>query len=171
MEKATVNGKNGYALIVAIIAINLIAIFSLMAASVWETEIARNNEQELIFRANRYVRAIKKFRIKYPNNFLKDLKLLEKEKFIRKLYSDPVSDTGEWNYVFRNRRASNKTLLIVPFKLLKKYLKTFNLIGVASSSVDESYMIYRGKNRYEEWAFYYGQNINKDMPELKFINN
>jgi len=166
-----VNGRNGYALITAIVAINLLAILSLMAASTWQTEIGRDNEKELIFRANQYVRAIKKFRIKHLNTFPKDIELLKKEKFIRKLYKDPISETGEWNYVLKNRSTRKKTLLIIPAKLLKKYLKTFDLLGVASSSVDESYMVYRGKSRYEEWAFYYGQNINEDMPELKFLNN
>ena len=63
--KITVTGKEkGYALITAIIAINLFAIFSLMAASMWQTEIGRDNEKELLFRGDQYVRAIKKFRLK-----------------------------------------------------------------------------------------------------------
>ena len=98
-------------------------------------------------------------------------KILEKEKFIRKLYTDPVNESGEWNYVIKSRNSNNKALLIVTPELLSKYIKSYNLIGVSSGSLDESYMEYRGKNRYDEWAFYFGQKTNQEMPSLKFINN
>ena len=169
--KAIVNGKNGYALITAIIAINIFAVFSLMAASMWQREIGRENEKELIFRGNQYVKAIENYRKKYPNTFPKDIDLLVKEKFIRKMYKDPVNETGEWNYVMKSRNVRNKTFLIIPLEFLSKYIKSYDLIGVSSGSVDESYMEYRGKNRYDEWAFYFGQKVEQEMPNLKFINN
>jgi len=164
-------GRKGYALITAIIAINIFAIFSLMASTMWQREIGRENERELIFRGNQYVLAITNYKKKHPNTFPPDIKILEKEKFIRKLYIDPVNESGEWNYVIKSRNANNKALLIITQELLSKYLKSYNLIGVSSGSVDESYMEYRGKNRYDEWAFYFGQKIDQDMPSLKFINN
>ncbi len=137
----------------------------------WQTEIGRDNERELLFRGDQYVRAIKKFRLKYPNTFPKDIEILEKEKFIRKLYKDPVSESGEWNYVMKSRNVRNKILLVVPPELLPKYIKSYNFIGVSSGSVEESYMTYRGKNRYDEWAFYFGEKKDQEMPDLKFINN
>ncbi len=168
----TATGKSdGYALIVAIIAINMFAIFSLMAASMWQREILRENEEELIFRGEQYVRAIENFRKKYPNTFPRTLEVLEKEKFIRKLYKDPLSETGKWNYVMKSRNVRNKTLLVIPEELLTKYIKSYDLIGVSGGSVDESYREYRGKNRYDEWAFYFGEKKDQDLPELKFINN
>ncbi|MEN8222980.1 MAG: hypothetical protein ABFR36_06935 [Acidobacteriota bacterium] len=166
-----VSGKSGYALLTAIIAINIFAIFSLMASSMWQREIGRENERELIFRGNQYVKAITGFRKKHPNTFPKDIDILEKEKFIRKLYKDPVSETGEWNFVIKSRNANNKTLIIITPDLLPKYSKSYSFIGVASGSINESYMEYRGKNRYDEWAFYFGQKIEQEMPALKFINN
>jgi len=171
MGKTIAPGKSGYALITAIIAINIFAIFSLMASSMWQREIGRENEGEMIFRGNQYVRAITEYRKKHPNTFPPDVEILEKEKFIRKLYIDPVSETGEWNYVVKSRNANNKSLLVIPAELLSKYAKSYDLIGVASSSPDESYREYRGKNRYDEWAFYFGQKADQEMPALKFINN
>jgi len=171
MGKTIANGRSGYALITAIIAINIFAIFSLMASSMWQREIGRENENELIFRGNQYVRAITAYRKKHPNTFPPDIEILEKERFIRKLYRDPVNETGEWNYVIKSRNANNKALLIITSELLSKYAKSHNIIGVASGSPDESYMEYRGKNRYDEWAFYFGHKIDQEMPELKFINN
>ena len=165
------SGNKGYALITAVIAINIFAIFSLMAASMWQREIGRDNEQELIFRGGEYVRAIEQFRVKNPNTTPPNLEILEKGKFIRKLYRDPVSRSGEWNYVMKSRNAADKSLLIVPSGFLEKYIKSHDLIGVSSGSVDESYMIYRGKNRYDEWAFYIGAKTDQEMPALKFVNN
>lgn len=165
------NGKHGYALITAIIAINIFAVFSLMAAAMWQREIGRENEKELIFRGNQYVRAITEFRKKHPNTFPKDVEILEQEKLIRKLYEDPVSGTGEWNYVMKSRDNRDKTLLIVPKGLFAKYIGSYDLIGVASGSLDESYLIYRGKSRYDEWAFYFGQKTDQEMPSLKYVNN
>jgi len=166
-----VNGKYGYAIITAIIAINIFAVFSLMAASMWQREIGRENEKELIFRGNQYVRAITEFRKKHPNTFPNDIELLLSEKFIRRLYKDPVNESGKWNYVMKSRNARDKTLLIIPQELLTKYTKSYDLIGVSSGSLDESYMIYRGKNRYDEWAFYFGQKVDEEMPKLRYVNN
>ncbi len=171
MGKTIVSGRSGYALITAIIAINIFAIFSLMASSMWQREIGRENEKELIFRGNQFVRAISSYRKQHPNTFPPDIEILEKERFIRKLYSDPVNETGEWNYVIKSRNANEKTLIIITSGLLSKYSKSYDLIGVASGSPDESYMEYRGKNRYDEWAFYFGQKTDQEMPALKFINN
>jgi hypothetical protein len=50
--------REGYALLAAIIAINLFAIFVLKAHAVWETELQRDLEEELIFRGRQYVTAI-----------------------------------------------------------------------------------------------------------------
>lgn len=163
--------KSGYALIAAIIAINLIAIFSLMASSVWERVSDRDMEEELFFRANEYVKAISKFRKKNLNRYPENLEILYEKKFIRRLYKDPIGDSGEWNIVMRNKRGQNKTLLIVPADLLEKYISRANIIGVSSTAIDEGYKVYRGKSRYDEWAFYLGQKPDKDMPELKFITD
>jgi len=166
------NGKkSGYALIVAIIAINLMAVFSLMAASMWEREMNRDLEKELFFRANRYVMAIERFRKKNQNRYPESLEILYEKKFIRKLYKDPLSNTGEWNLVFRSKNPREKALLIIPSGFISKYVRSANLIGVSSTSIDDGYRVYRGKNRYDEWAFYTGQKPDKDMPELKFITD
>jgi hypothetical protein len=161
--------ENGYVLIVAIIAVNLIAVFSLMAASIWQRESEREMEAELFFRGNEYVRAITKFRRNNLNRYPENLEILYKKKFLRKLYKDPMSDSGEWNIVMKSKMSGNKKLLIVPAAMLEKYIKRAYLIGVSSTSIDEGFRVYRGKNRYDEWAFYLGQKTEKEMPELKFV--
>ncbi|MEN8154513.1 MAG: hypothetical protein ABFR75_10865 [Acidobacteriota bacterium] len=163
--------KRGYTLIAAIIAINIFAIFSLMAASMWERVLGRDLEEELLFRGEQYVNAIENFRKKNPNLYPRSLEELDENKFLRELYKDPVSDSGEWNLVLKSKNARIKSLMVVPTDLLAKYIRNANLIGVSSSSINESYRIYRGKTRYDEWAFYIGAKKDKEMPELKFITD
>jgi len=169
MVKDTMNGNKGYSLIIAIIGLNLFTIMLLIAKPLWDTVLQRDLEKELIFRGKSYVNAIKDYRKKHLNKYPDDLNILYEEKFIRKLYKDPMSEDGKWNYVMKSKFISNKTLLIVPEYLLQKYKQKANIIGVVSSSPDSSFMTYRGKNRYDEWAFYLGGKENQEMPKLKFV--
>lgn len=81
-------------LFVAVLAIGL-----LVAFPVWETQLRREKEEELIFRGNQYVEAVRRFQLKNPGRFPATLEELEEERFIRKLFRDPMSTTGEWNIV------------------------------------------------------------------------
>ena len=69
----------------------------------------------------------------------------------------------------QSTKLGKKKLLIVPKKLVKKIIGTSHIIGVISTSTKEGFRKYRGKKYYNEWAFYVGEQIDKEMPELKFI--
>lgn len=163
-------GKNkGYSLIIAIIAVTIFSILLLKARIMWETVIERNMEEELIFRARQYVSAINLYRIKNNNFYPKKLKVLYEKKFLRRLYEDPISESKEWNVVMQSTKFGKKKLLIVPKKLVKKFIGTAQIIGVISTSIKEGFREYRGKKHYNEWAFYLGEQVDKEMPELKLI--
>ncbi|MCI0470898.1 MAG: hypothetical protein L0Y73_04510 [Candidatus Aminicenantes bacterium] len=162
-------GKKGYSLIIAVIAVNVFAILLMMARSMWETEIKRDLEEELIFRARQYTTAIELYRAKNSNIFPQALEILYAEKFLRKTYPDPMTESGEWNLVMQAIGGGSKSLLIVPPQQLGVYLTRAQLIGVASSSTEEGFREYRKKKRYCEWAIYVGEDISKDMPELTFV--
>lgn len=161
--------KAGYSLIIAIIAVNVFAVLTLMARSMWEAEIARDLEEELIFRGRQYVTAIEMYKAKHTNLFPQDLEILYAEKFLRKLYPDPMTESGEWNIVMQGTTGGKKSLLVVPPELLGKYLSKGQIIGVASTSAGEGYREYRKKKRYSEWAFYVGEDPEKDMPDMTFV--
>jgi type II secretory pathway pseudopilin PulG len=63
----------GYVMIVLMIAVAVLAVFLLMAVPLWQTEMQRQAEEELIFRARQYVTAIglyvKNHNNVYPQNF------------------------------------------------------------------------------------------------------
>jgi len=161
--------NKGYSLIIAIIAVTIFSILLLKARIMWETVIGRDMEEELVFRARQYVSAINLYKIKNNNFYPKKLKVLYEKKFLRKLYNDPISESKEWNVIMQSTKLGKKKLLIVPKKLVKKFIGTAHIIGVISTSIKEGFREYRGKKHYNEWAFYLGEQIDKEMPELKLI--
>ncbi|MCP4156814.1 MAG: hypothetical protein GY757_54380 [bacterium] len=161
-------GKNGYALLAAIIAVHIFAILLLMLRGMWETEIQRDLEAELLFRARQYKTAIELFVKKNNNLYPRELKTLYEKRFLRKLFEDPMSEEGKWNIVMQGTTGRKKELLIVPEEMLEQYLSKARIVGVASTSPEEGFKVYRGKKRYSEWAVYVGEKPEKEMPELKF---
>ena len=162
--------NNGYALLIAIVAINVLTILLLAARTLWETEIRRELEEELIFRARQYVQAIEMYKKKNSNLDPKDFKILVEKKFLRKLYQDPLSKTGKWDVVLQPKFSGNKTLMVVPEEMVAQYLYQARIVGVISTCPEESFKVYRKKTKYNEWAFYVGEDEEKDMPQLKFVS-
>jgi type II secretory pathway pseudopilin PulG len=162
--------KEGYMLIMLMIAISVLSIGLLIAVPVWQTEIQREKEEELIFRGNEYVEAIRMLQMKKPGAFPETLDELLKEKCIRKLYKDPMTDHGEWNLILPYARVSAKRtdsaqrVMVVPYNLLKS-VDNPQIIGVVSSSKKKSIKIYLEQESYDNWLFFYGQDPKK-MPEI-----
>jgi type II secretory pathway pseudopilin PulG len=166
--------KEGYILIMLMIAISILSIGLLIAVPVWQTEIQREKEEELIFRGNEYVEAIRMLQMKKPGAFPRTLDELLKEKCIRRLYEDPMTDHGEWNLILpfgqpsardsAKRTDSAQKVLVVPYHLLKS-IDNPQIIGVVSSSKKKSIKIYLEQESYDNWLFFYGQDPEK-MPEI-----
>lgn len=174
------NRKEGYILIILMVAIFVLSIGLLVAIPVWETQLRREREEELIFRGKQYVEAIRVFQMKNPGSFPKTLDELLEEKCIRKLYKDPMSEDGEWNIILHNQGAPAKTprrerrtsqkigiarkIMIAPQSAVSS-IQNPQIIGVVSSSLKESIKIYNEQETYDKWLFFYGQDPKK-MPEI-----
>ena len=89
----------GYMMIMLMLVVTCLAIGLLVAWPVWETQLRREKEEELIFRGRQYVEAVRLFQLKNPGRFPTTLEELGEKRFIRKLFRDPMSSTGEWNVV------------------------------------------------------------------------
>jgi hypothetical protein len=171
MVPDTPTGNNrGYALLVAIFAVTVFAVMILAARGLWETEIRRELEAELVFRARQYVAAIERFNQTNNNLSPPNLDILLEKKLIRKLYPDPISEDGSWNAVMQPLSGGEKKLLIVPLEIIPKLRTRARLVGVCSTSPAEGYREYRSKKSYQEWAFYVGEDPDTDMPELEFVH-
>ncbi len=164
------NTRTGYAFLGAIIAVNIFAILILSARTLWETEITRDLEAEYLFRARQYKTAIELFVKKNNNLYPSSFEDLYKKKFLRKQYKDPFGESGEWNVVMMGSGAGKRSLMVVPPELVAQYLNRARIVGVCSTSAEEGYLEYRGKKRYSEWAVYVGEQVEKEMPEIKYIS-
>jgi hypothetical protein len=141
----------------------------LKANDIWETTLQRDLEAELLFRGRQYVMAIDMFKKKNAGVNPKSLEELYEKNFLRKQFTDPMTEEGTWNLVMQDGKAGKKGLLIVPEEMLSQYISRAMIVGVCSTSPDEGFREYRKKKRYSEWAIYLGGQEDKEMPELKFV--
>ena len=155
-------------MIALIIAITVLTIFMLMAVPLWQTEMQRDLEEELIFRGQQVVTAINLYLKKHNNMYAQNLEILHLEKLLRHLYKDPMTVDGRWDMVFQDSSAGKAKLLVVAADQAKAYVSRAALIGVCSTSPETGFREYRGKKKYNEWAFYLGGKENEEMPELQF---
>lgn len=91
--------RSGYTILLVIFAVTVLAIGLMVAVPVWETQIQREKEAELIFRGQQYMEAVRIFQEKNPGRFPRELDELLEEKCIRKLFKDPMTEHGEWNLI------------------------------------------------------------------------
>jgi len=162
--------SSGYTLIILLFAVSILIIGLLVAVPVWQTQIQREKEEELIFRGKQYAEAIRIFQLKKPGTFPKTLDELIEEKCIRRLYSDPMTKNGEWNIILPLQRVSEKQkgslqqVLVVPSSMLLG-IDNSQIIGVVSASTQNSIKIYHEQESYDKWLFFFGQDPLK-LPEI-----
>ena len=92
------NGERGYAMAALLVAMSVMAVVLSVAMPVWRTAAQREREAELIFRGEQYAHAIQLYS-RRNGGYPPSLEVLEKGRFIRKLYKDPVSDEADFQPV------------------------------------------------------------------------
>jgi type II secretory pathway pseudopilin PulG len=158
----------GYVMIMLIFALAVMAVLMLMAVPLWQTEMQREAEEELFFRGRQYVNAIA-FYVKSHNGlYPQNVEVLHLEKFLRQLYPDPLAADGRWDMVLMDTSAGEAKYLVVPADLAGAYVGRAVLVGVCSTSPETGFREYRGKKKYNEWAFYLGDKEDEKMPELQY---
>lgn len=85
----------GFTLVGALALIAVMSIFMALSVPLWSWVKQRDNEEELIFRGKEYVEAIGRYHAKF-GTYPPDMETLEKLKFIRRLYKDPMTESGKW---------------------------------------------------------------------------
>lgn len=173
--------KEGYTLIILLFVVFLISIGLMVATPVWQTQIQRELEDELIFRGQQYVEAVRLYQMSHPGRFPENFDVLVEERCIRRLYKDPMTERGEWDIILlypsaitrgqppqqgqegEAGRAPQK-VLIVPQAMLE-FIQNPQIIGVVSPSPQESKKIYLNQTTYDKWLFFYGQDPDK-LPDI-----
>lgn len=170
--------ENGYMLIMLMVAVLVMSIALLAVAPLWETEVQRENEEELIFRGHQVVEAVRLYQAKHPGTFPRDLEILVEERCLRKAFRDPMTIQGEWNIILlvgpaqgvplSARQASSPQQVLVARLSDLASIDNPMIIGVVSTSTKRSFRIYNNQESYDKWLFFYGQDPNK-MPEIIYF--
>jgi type II secretory pathway pseudopilin PulG len=98
--------QKGYTLLILLFAVSILSIGLIVAVPVMQTQSQREKEEELIFRGNQYVEAIRLYQLKKPGTFPSTLEELVEEKCLRRLYRDPMTTHGEWNIILPYQRGA-----------------------------------------------------------------
>jgi type II secretory pathway pseudopilin PulG len=188
------NKHTGYVLIMLLFVVTAMGIGLLVAVPVWQTQIRREKEEELIFRGKQYVEAVRIFQIKKPGTFPKTLDELVEEKCLRRPFLDPMNPNGDWNIILlpeggpggglrrgqggspvqmeegtrqgrgQGQASAVQSILVAPQSALSS-IRNAQILGVVSSSTKKSFRIYNDEESYDKWLFFYGQDP-KHPPEI-----
>ena len=94
------------AILIIVMVVMTVAVIALTAAvQAWSTTWRRDNEEELIFRANQYVDAIIAYRKEHGGQFPLNLEDLHKPgprryRYIRRLYKEPIAKDHKWGLLY-----------------------------------------------------------------------
>lgn len=89
----------GYAMAALLAGMSVMAILMSVAMPTWRSAVQREREAELIFRGEQYAHAIELYS-RRNGGFPPSLDVLEKGRFIRKLYKDPMTTRGDFQPVY-----------------------------------------------------------------------
>ncbi len=167
-----------------LVAIAIMGIVMAMIMPTWRTWTKREREAELIFRGEQYKRAIELYQRQFAGAYPTDMKALVDERFLRKLYTDPMTNGGTFEILTQASvraapgqatpvagmpglsqqqqftgvtRVDQDTLSRTPFSRAARESNegSGGIIGVVSSSTEASMALYDGRDRYDEWLFVY----------------
>jgi type II secretory pathway pseudopilin PulG len=93
--------ESGHLILAVMIGLTVTAIMLTAAIQQWSVVERREKEEELIFRGNQYVKAIKRYQMEHGGAFPTSLELLiqpgpRRLRYIRKLFRDPLAPDGKW---------------------------------------------------------------------------
>jgi type II secretory pathway pseudopilin PulG len=169
-------GEAGYAMAALLVALAVMAVLMSVALPVWRHDAQREKEEELIWRGQQYVRAIRLFNMK-TNTLPTRVDDLVQQRFLRKRYKDPITnDDFEWISAANPNpggvqgstqpggRGAPASAPGGPPATTGRLGPNSNpsgfgdsvpggLQGVRSKSKDESIRLFLNRNHYNEWMF------------------
>lgn len=85
-----------------LMSIVIIGVATMGAAELWSTQVRREKEEELLFRLGEFRRAIARYRAdhnrlpKELKDLLEDRTQLATRRYLRRIYSDPITGKADW---------------------------------------------------------------------------
>ena len=144
------SGEGGFTLVTLLVVLSVMMIMMGVGMELWSSVMRREREEELVFRGQQIVQAIRLYRAKYRGAYPPSLKVLYEQKFLRKLYTDPMTEAGTWNLVVASAGGEKGNALIPDTEQKRGIIQ---IIGVASQSKEKSARIYNNATTYDKWLF------------------
>jgi type II secretory pathway pseudopilin PulG len=98
--------SGGFTYLTVLFAVALVGLGLGMAGEAWQTAVMRDKEAQLLYVGGQYRRAIERYYLsgpaQYPSalsDLLKDTRQARTERYLRKLYPDPITGKDEWGLV------------------------------------------------------------------------
>src|SRR5262245_32125427 len=82
----------GYAMAALLVAMSVAAVLMTVAMPTWKQMARREKEEELIFRGQQYVRALRLYGQKFANANPPGIDVLVEQRFLRKKFKDPITN-------------------------------------------------------------------------------
>ena len=131
-----------------------------IAGQVWHTAVMREREAQLLYAGNQYRRAIERYYLSGLNQFPRSLEDLLRdprkpgtERYLRKLYPDPLTGKSEWGIM----KAPDGGIMGVYSQSEDKPVKT---AGFALVNRD-----FEGATKYVDWKFVYNPAAQVPVPQ------
>ncbi|HQP43537.1 MAG TPA: hypothetical protein PLV66_07675 [Thermoanaerobaculales bacterium] len=173
------NAEGGYTLVIVVLVVAIMSIMMAVAVQTVEFQMRREREAELIFRGQQYVEAIRLYRMKYGRYPMRMKEIWEANpRVVRKRWKDPMTDSESWGLIFlgqEGRRIGadnplgntpNATRTVTydgsgldeggrddGTTMGPDGEKIGPIVGVHSTSCEESIKVYEGRTTYCEWQF------------------
>lgn len=147
------DSESAFSYITALMFVAIIGISLTAGSTYWSTITKREKEKELLFRGDQIRRAIQSYYkgapgggSQYPaslNDLLKDPRYLTTRRYLRKIYTDPMTQDGQWGLV----KAPGGGIMGVFSKSEQRPLKVGNF--------PEDYVSFEEAEKYSDWRFVY----------------
>lgn len=141
-----------------LVAMSVMAVLMTAMMPAWRHLAQRDREEEMIFRAKQYARAVGLYQRKAgPGVLPPNLDVLIDQKFLRKKYTDPLTN-GEFELLYATPQAAagQAPTAATPGR--------GGIIGVKSKSKEKSIRVVDGRTSYSEMQFVYVAQTNTAGP-------
>ena len=160
--------ESGYAMAALLVAMAVMAVLMTAALPVWKHDARRAKEEELVWRGQQYVRAIRLYYMRM-RALPPSVDVLVSGRYLRKKYKDPITNDdfqvlGAGSPMPGQAGDSSGRAGTIGGLSQPAGGSAFGgsqspvmgaIIGVVSKSKDESIRLYQGRNHYNEWTFVY----------------
>lgn len=173
----------GFTLIALMALVTIMLLTMGVGVPFWRHLVKDDREQELIFRGGQIADAIQRYQGRNANAPPPTLEVLVEQRYLRRLYTDPMTPEGAWRLVrqgesigpIRAPGGSSPAAGGSPFGASATPTPAPSgpaagnvgpvtgttlgggIVGVASTSQEQSLRLFNGRDRYDEWLFIAGQ--------------